>query len=430
MMFESASHTDIKVSDVPVLEDDDTTAHFEGPEKTLEVDFVPNVGDNSLGLRAISRLQWDKLLSLAQCCILSTVSNKFLDSYVLSESSLFVFSHKLVIKTCGTTTLLRMLPSLLKLTKELKMELEWLAYMRKNFSFPRHQLYPHSGFHQEIAFLETECHLYGEAYALGPLNADHWNTFIYDNCDRPMTESTDRTLNIMMYDLDSEVAAHFWKDAQRMTHEKNNDVGNGTTIITPTTTTATTATTLPTSSVSKSTTTSTAPCSTNQVDQITINSGIRDLLPTATIQAHLFDPCGYSMNGLLFGAYYTIHVTPETECSYVSFETNVSMTEYTSLVKNVLGTFRPKRFTMTFLADEGALRQMEEHPVEPSSFDVSNKRTSTTSRYVRTARSETTFAGDYCCMMGNWTLQTEEEQKVAMEGNGGKTLPRPRHRSF
>jgi hypothetical protein len=85
---------------------------------------------------------------------------------------------------------------------------------------------------------------------------------------------------------------------------------------------------------------------------------------------------------------------------------------------------------MTFLADEGALRQMEEHPVEPSSFDVSNKRTSTTSRYVRTARSETTFAGDYCCMMGNWTLQTEEEQKVAMEGNGGKTLPRPRHRSF
>ena len=39
--------------------------HFEGPEKTLEIDWVPNVGNNSLGLRAISRDQWDGKFKLA-----------------------------------------------------------------------------------------------------------------------------------------------------------------------------------------------------------------------------------------------------------------------------------------------------------------------------------------------------------------------------
>ena len=133
-------------------------ATFEGPEKTLEIDFVPGVEtpeparsttrtcSSRTGLRAISRTTLDALLTAAQCCILSHASNKFFDSYVLSESSLFVYPYKMLIKTCGTTTLLRLLPPLLVETRRRGMELEWVGYMRKNFSFPRLQLFPHGGF--------------------------------------------------------------------------------------------------------------------------------------------------------------------------------------------------------------------------------------------------------------------------------------------
>jgi S-adenosylmethionine decarboxylase len=54
-------------------------------------------------------------------------------------------------------------------------------------------------------------------------------------------------------------------------------------------------------------------------------SGIDRLLPLGTVvDSHLFDPCGYSMNGIIEGTdrYVTIHITPEPAFSYVSFETN------------------------------------------------------------------------------------------------------------
>ena len=64
------------------------------------------------------------------------------------------------------------------------------------------------------------------------------------------------------------------------------------------------------------------------------------------IHAHMFEPCGYSMNGLNGSKYVTVHVTPESHCSYASFETNCTKTPHNVLMTEILRKLRPKRFTV------------------------------------------------------------------------------------
>lgn len=52
--------------------------------------------------------------------------------------------------------------------------------------------------------------------------------------------------------------------------------------------------------------------------------GITNLIPNSTLDSFLFSPCGYSANILCGDRYATIHVTPEEEYSYASFECNVA----------------------------------------------------------------------------------------------------------
>lgn len=94
--------------------DREYTGMFEGPEKTLEVVFrliggddqhiVRAAGDLSeiasgaepihrSGLRCLSREDLDRICARARCTILSVASNRYLDAYVLSESSLFVYPY-------------------------------------------------------------------------------------------------------------------------------------------------------------------------------------------------------------------------------------------------------------------------------------------------------------------------------------------------
>lgn len=127
------------------------TGQFEGPEKTLEVCFrkkdeqgpaVTKPGELA-GLRRLSRDQLGRICARARCTILSSVSNQYLDAHVLSESSLFVYPYMLVLKTCGTTTLLRCIALLIDFGRQLGLEIDWVGYSRKNFSFPGDQAFPH-----------------------------------------------------------------------------------------------------------------------------------------------------------------------------------------------------------------------------------------------------------------------------------------------
>jgi S-adenosylmethionine decarboxylase len=138
---------------------------FEGPEKLLEVWFLPNA--NAIhaqcsgvfakhGLRAIRREVWDAMLDQVHCKVLSMKRNAFVDAYLLSESSMFVYPHKLILKTCGTTTLLKALPPLLRIALRIGLDRVWrVFYSRKSFMFPERQHYPHNGWHEEVAFLDN-----------------------------------------------------------------------------------------------------------------------------------------------------------------------------------------------------------------------------------------------------------------------------------
>jgi S-adenosylmethionine decarboxylase len=56
--------------------------------------------------------------------------------------------------------------------------------------------------------------------------------------------------------------------------------------------------------------------------------------------------------------YWTVHVTPEPQCSYASFETNVP-TRHTGrdtvdVVQQVVGIFQPGRFSVTMFEEKDA----------------------------------------------------------------------------
>lgn len=51
----------------------------------------------------------------------------------------------------------------------------------------------------------------------------------------------------------------------------------------------------------------------------------------------------------------TIHITPEEEFSYVSFESNVSAANYGEIISRVIETFKPGKFVVTIFANKVSL---------------------------------------------------------------------------
>jgi S-adenosylmethionine decarboxylase len=59
----------------------------------------------------------------------------------------------------------------------------------------------------------------------------------------------------------------------------------------------------------------------------------------------------------------TIHITPEPDFSYVSFESNVAASSYSDLIGRVINTFKPGKFIVTVFANKtspafGASREL------------------------------------------------------------------------
>ena len=413
----------------------DSSTAFEGPEKLLEVWFAPDCASlpascSRDGLKAVSAEIWKDMLDLVNCKVLSVLESETVDAYLLSESSMFVWPHKLVLKTCGTTTLLSGLPRMLEIAATqagfpaastvLKQSIASAAtpyrifYSRKNFLFPQQQRGPHRSWRDEVRFLD-KLFLGGSAYMIGKMNGDHWYLYITEpntqltppaTPDREPTDTKqlsfpenghimscgeeDETLEILMTDLEEQNARQFYledasavaegrhyqkvrKDAvkslgtipeEQMVHGSSDagfDVFEQTCSDHSQYSSDDDELPLPVELTTEGHALGTV---------VSDNCGLSDVYstakyPEAKIDAYLFTPCGFSANGVIPAPvdendakstnashhYFTVHVTPEPQCSYASFETNVPAhqtgRETADIVEQVVKIFKPGRFSVT-----------------------------------------------------------------------------------
>ena len=400
------------------------------------------------------------MLDLVNCKVLSVLESEHANAYLLSESSMFVWPHKLVLKTCGTTTLLYGLPRILEIAAleagfphvpaNLLKGIPAAAtpyrvfYSRKNFKYPNQQRGPHRSWRDEVRFLD-KLFLGGSAYMIGKMNGEHWYLYITDpdtqltppsspDTELPHTETKllsvprekcigrdeeqeDETLEILMTDLDEKNARQFYLDDasavaegryfQQFRKARKDAMAalgemNGTKPVYAGTDNDKVAYTHTTDDadfdVFEQTSSDHSGFSSDDEGPhklpeelsaeghalgtvVTETCGLSDVYPTckypdAKIDSYLFTPCGFSANGVVPAPnasndnsathYFTVHVTPEPQCSYASFETNVPMRqsgrETADLVEQVVKIFRPGRFSVTFF--EAKARDGDDHSLK------------------------------------------------------------------
>ncbi|KAF9122074.1 spermidine resistance protein [Mortierella sp. 14UC] len=348
---------------------------FEGPEKLLEIWFGP-APYLLQGIRTIPT-EFQTPVSeedpLGESDLLNTIQNDCMDAFLLSESSFFVYPHKLILKTCGTTTLLMALPKILEIAQNFcGLEKVWrVFYSRKTFMFPERQLHVHRDWKDEVAFLDRHFD-HGSAYTVGKVNGDHWCLYLtspQDDCLSHITSrrnsfSSDTATNA---DENNDVVIVGGHDANKsaaqplsiVTREglsgPKGESGAASPVASSPSLSSASSLSSSSSSISIASSASSAsylyPSHDQTVEILMTNlnpeamkrfyqreddvpgtvggvrvdqeTGLAGLFPQAQLDSYLFTPCGYSANALQDGNYYTIHVTPEPVCSYASFETNI-----------------------------------------------------------------------------------------------------------
>jgi S-adenosylmethionine decarboxylase len=256
---------------------------FEGIEKKLEIIFK-----SGHDLRMISNARIKKMVKITGASILSKINTEKLDAYLLSESSLFVWSDRILMITCGQTTLLKAVPEILSFVN--RDDISYLFYERKNFLYPKDQP---SDFEAEVKYLEK--FFKGKSYRFGPANGEHTHLF-YSYLPTAAPPPNDITFQILMRGLDRDVKRKFiWNQS-----------------------------------------------SAEKADQVIAK--IEKIYPKMLKDIYYFKPFGYSLNSISEKNYFTVHITPQSDASYASFESNIPQNNYAGIITKVTSVFKPENF--------------------------------------------------------------------------------------
>nr|CCC91134.1 putative S-adenosylmethionine decarboxylase proenzyme [Trypanosoma congolense IL3000] len=286
--------------------DPNQQSNFEGPEKRLEIVMRLLPETHASGLLVHGDDVWDAVVGSVNGKIVSRESNEYIRSYVITESSLFVMKDRVIIITCGTTTLLNCVPRICKAVSDVRGEIEWASFMHKNYSFPWEQKGPHLTMVEEFKALKSHFPS-GQPFIFGPIDSDHYFLYFYDDIIQPCL-SEDTQLSMTMYGLDREQSKHWYSEKV---------FANGP--------------------------------ETAAIRQATrLNEVVDDSWVLHDLQ---FEPCGYSINAIQGEEYQTIHITPEEHCSFASYETNTRALNYSERISSVLNVFHPERFSVIVFID-------------------------------------------------------------------------------
>lgn len=251
---------------------------FEGSEKKLEIIF----SKSEPSLRLLPQSFWEEVVRACSALILSKEKYSFVDSYILSESSMFVWDHRLILITCGQTTLAHSLLKVLSCIS--KDKIKALFFQRKNEFFPRHQK---SHFQKDMELIQK--HIQGQSHQFGSLHDHHF--FLFSSSFQHQPSIEEATLEILMY------------DSQTIKDSSKKALSN-------------------------------------------LEKNLEKIFPHFKKHHHFFQPKGYSMNAFKDEFYYTIHVTPQKSFFYISFETNYTPCNSQSFIDKIVNLFQTKNFDL------------------------------------------------------------------------------------
>ena len=255
---------------------------FEGSEKKIEVIVDQSIGD----LRKKGDEFWSVIVEACNAEIISSIKNDEVHAYLLSESSLFVWENSFLMITCGKTSLVK---SLLKVMAIFgKENIVDVIFQRKNEYFGHMQF---TSFYEDIKLL-SELRPAG-AWRLGDLDGHH--NFVFNYSRDKKWETQEETFEFLMYNI-GERAGEWLRTEGRTALEIREFLG------------------------------------------------VEELLPGYIVDDFAFQPYGYSLNAIKGEFYYTIHLSPELNGSYISFETNDEEVDPKKIIARFTEQLRPKSY--------------------------------------------------------------------------------------
>lgn len=254
---------------------DNDMMFYEGAEKRLEICTA------TINLLDFPHVFWEAFVKQAGATILSTMQHHNSKAFLLSESSLFLWPHKLLLITCGDTSLLN--AALFFLQQATFKEVTSLLFQRHQTLRPEKQK---SQFIDDCAILNLQ--LSGEIKVL----QKNYSGALYQHGQAPLANATQQIL--MLHQLKSDLIQRLQKGGLS-TRWINNQLR------------------------------------------------LKHFFPQFNIDAFSFDPRGYSVNAIANDHYFTLHITPEKLSTYLSFESNLKSALLTGFFAFLDTLFKPKK---------------------------------------------------------------------------------------